>query len=433
MALGGKIDALLRGTYVDRETGERIGVATRSLAIERSLDGMEAELVRGLGFGRRVAVVSDPTTHEVLGARVERAIAGAHEVRSVVLEAGVHPDDAAVARVRAATAGDDALIAVGSGTINDIGKYASALDGKPYAVFATAPSMNGFVSLNAAITVHGHKLSLPAQAPAGAFFDLRVLGAAPARLLRAGLGDSLCRTTAQADWLMAHLLLDTPYRALPFDLLAEDEGPLFDGAAALMRGDPEIVERLVSTLLLAGFGTAIVGNSQPASQGEHLVSHFIDMFADHDRPLVFHGEQVGVTTLSVARLQERMLEERPRFKADAATEAEFVGRYGAELGASCWAAYRQKRLDAGRAEALNARAAERWDDIREKVAAVLLPSRHLESVLRAAGADVAPEAIHLTRGFYERALLRAREIRERYTCLDLAGDTGRLSGLAGAL
>jgi glycerol-1-phosphate dehydrogenase [NAD(P)+] len=293
--------------------------------------------------------------------------------------------------------------------------------------------MNGFVSLNAAITMHGHKLSLPAQAPLGAFFDLDVLGAAPARLLRAGLGDSLCRTTAQADWLMAHLLFDTPYRELPFDLLAEDEGPLFEGAAALIRGDPEVVERLVNTLLQAGFGTAIVGNSQPASQGEHLVSHFIDMFADHDRPLVFHGEQVGVTTLSVARLQERMLETAPRFVADAATEAEFVGRYGAELGASCWQAYRQKRLDAGRAEALNARVAERWEAIRERVAAVLLPSAHLEGVLRAAGADLAPEAIHLSRGFYERALLRAREIRERYTCLDLAGDTGRLAGLVGVL
>lgn len=433
MALSGKIDALLCGAYRDRESGAAAQVATRSLAIERSLAGAEAELVSGLGFGRRVAVVSDRTTHGVLGAQVERAIAGRHAVQSVVLETGVHPDDEAVARVRAATGEADALIAVGSGTINDIAKYASALDGKPYAVFATAPSMNGFVSLNAAITVHGHKLSLPAQAPAGAFFDLGILGAAPARLLRAGLGDSLCRTTAQADWLMAHLLFDAPYRELPFDLLAEDEGPLFDGAAALMRGDPEIVERLVNTLLLAGFGTAIVGNSQPASQGEHLVSHFIDMFADPARPLVFHGEQVGVTTLSVARLQERMLEETPRFLADTACEADFVARYGAELGGSCWAAYRQKRLDPARAEALNARVAERWDDIRGQVAAILLPSRRLEAVLRAAGADLTPEAIHLPRAFYERALLRAREIRERYTCLDLAGDTGRLAALVGSL
>ena len=42
-------------------------------------------------------------------------------------------------------------------------------------------------------------------------------------MIRSGLGDSLCRATAQADWLLSHLLLDLPYRTMPFVLLAEDE------------------------------------------------------------------------------------------------------------------------------------------------------------------------------------------------------------------
>jgi len=88
--------------------------------------------------------------------------------------------------------------------------------------------MNGYTSVNAAITVNGHKKSLPAQAPRGAFFDLAILTAAPARLIRSGLGDSLCRSTSQADWLLAHLLLDKPYRQLPYALLEEDEKLLFD-------------------------------------------------------------------------------------------------------------------------------------------------------------------------------------------------------------
>jgi glycerol-1-phosphate dehydrogenase [NAD(P)+] len=122
-----------------------------------------------------LAVVSDQTTHAVLGERVERALKGAYNVQSVVLPAAPHPDEEAVETVRRLTASADALIAVGSGSINDIAKYASAQDRKPYAVFATAPSMNGYTSLSAAITVHGHKLSLSAQAPTGAFFDLEVL------------------------------------------------------------------------------------------------------------------------------------------------------------------------------------------------------------------------------------------------------------------
>ena len=51
----------------------------------------------------------------------------------------------------------------------------------------------------------------PAHAPTGVFFDLAVLAAAPARMMRAGLGDTVCRTTAQVDWLLSHLLLDTAY------------------------------------------------------------------------------------------------------------------------------------------------------------------------------------------------------------------------------
>lgn len=428
-----KISQLLAGTYRDTETGDTVGVATRALAVEPTLDGTEAELVDQLGFGRRLAVVSDTNTHAALGARVERALRGRYDVLSIILPGMPHPDDATVAKVREAVASADAIIAVGSGTINDVCKYAGALDGKPYAVFATAPSMNGYTSVNAAITVHGHKLSLPAQAPAGVFFDLAVLAAAPQRLIRAGLGDSLCRATAQADWLLAHMLFDTPYRQLPFDLLDDDEAPLFTNASGLLRGDLDVMHNLVRTLVLAGFGTAIVGHSQPASQGEHLVSHYIDMFEPAGRPQIFHGEQVGVTTLSMARLQERMLDTTPRVSPDTSTRADFIARYGEELGQSCWDEFDRKRLDGPRAEAVNARIAAGWPAIVERIYAITLPSAHLSAVLQSAGADITPAAIHLSDEFYRQALRRCREIRNRYVFIDLAANAGRLDGMLATL
>ena len=428
-----KIDLLLEGRYIDPDSGSPVGVQTKSLVIAPSLAGNEAELIHQLGFGRTVAVVSDKTTHEILGVRIERALVGQHMVQSIVLPDKPHPDQATVELIRQATAGADALIAVGSGTINDLCKFASATEGKPYAVFATAPSMNGYTSLSAAITQHGHKLSLPAQAPRGAFFDLSVLAAAPKRLIRSGLGDSLCRTTAQADWLLAQQLFGTKFQQLPFDLLADDETVLFDNAGALLAGDLAAMERLVRTLVLSGFGTAIVGNSQPASQGEHLISHYIDMLEDPARPLIYHGEQIGVTTLSMARLQHKLLGTRPVVQADTATEAEFRARYGDELGASCWAEFNRKRLDAEGAERLNDLFADRWPEIRDRIGAVLLGTRRLTDVLRAAGSDLTPEAIHLDRGFYEGALLHAREIRNRYTFLDLAANSGKLGTLIGEL
>ena len=206
------IAQLLAGTFADPDGAGAVKVETRSLVIAPSLDGSEKDLLQSLGFDRRIAVVSDDTTHAILGERIECAAAGAFDVKSIVLPGMPHPDDETVGVLRSETAQVDALVAVGSGTLNDLCKYASALDGKPYAVFATAPSMNGYTSLNAAITEHGHKKSLPAQAPVGAFFDLSILSAAPPRMIRSGLGDGLCRPTSQADWLLAHILFDQPYR-----------------------------------------------------------------------------------------------------------------------------------------------------------------------------------------------------------------------------
>jgi glycerol-1-phosphate dehydrogenase [NAD(P)+] len=424
-----KIAELLAGTYRSRTTDVAHRVATRSLVIERTLAGAEAELLAPLGLGRRIAVVSDETTHAVLGQRVELSLTGRHSVSSLVLPGRPEADEATTEAIRQETSSADALIAVGSGTINDICKYASALDDKPYAVFATAPSMNGYTSLTAAITVAGHKMSLPARAPVGAFFDLSVLAAAPRRLIAAGLGDSICRTTAQADWLLAHLLLDRPFDELPFELLADDEPPLLDAADALVGGDLEAMEMLVRVLILSGLGTAIIGSSQPASQGEHLVSHFIDMFAEPSRPMVFHGEQVGVTTLSMARLQERMLEAPPVVIADAETEADFHERYGDALGASCWEEFSGKRIDDARADTLNARIVDRWPAIRDRIDAIRLRPERIQSLIAAVDGPTTPEAINLTRDFYKRALLRGREIRNRYTFLDLAANAGRLPEL----
>lgn len=428
------IDRLIAGTYPDPDGGPALRVETRAVAIAKSLAGAEADLVRPLNLGRHLAVVSDQTTHAILGARIEVALKSLGQVTSVVLPEHPHADSLTVDRVRAATSSADALVAVGSGTINDLCKFASACDRKPYVVFGTAPSMNGYTSVNAAITVDGLKKSLAAQAPHGAFLDVSILAAAPARMIRSGLGDSLCRSTAQADWLLSHLLLDLPYRSMPFVLLADDEVELFASAKALMRGDIGAMESLVRTLLLSGFGTAICGNSLPASQGEHLISHYSDMLSDSGRPFSFHGEQIGVTTLTMARLQSRMLEGGPpTVSPDSSTEAEFIGRFGAQLGPSCWKEFGQKRLTREKAESLNARIAAKWNDVRATIGDVSLPVDTLAWVLEEANAPRSPDDLSWPRASYHEAVRHAREIRNRYTFLDLAADSGVMDRLIPAI
>src|SRR5205085_11915785 len=113
--------------------------------------------------------------------------------------------------------------------------------------------------------------------------------------------------TAQVDWLLSHLLLDRPYREAPFALLADDEAALFADPHALVAGDLAAIRHLVRTLVLSGFGMTLCGGSYPASQGEHLLAHYIAILHPHDPHGPLHGEEIGVCTLVMAAVQEEIL------------------------------------------------------------------------------------------------------------------------------
>jgi len=426
--------ALLRGEWRDPDSGAPIHLPPLAVAIERSLEGSEVDLVAPLRLGRRLAVVSDPATRGVLGTRIERALARVAAIEPVILDAEPHADASTVATLRRASASADALIAVGSGTINDLCKYAAALESKPYAVFATAPSMNGYTSKNAAITVDGLKKSLAAAAPVGVFVDLTVLAAAPKRMIRAGLGDSMCRSTAQADWLLSHLLFDTPYRDAPFALLAADEPALLDEPHALLRNDPDAMRALARTLILSGLGMTICDGSYPASQAEHLISHYIDMRAPADRAAYFHGEQVGVATLTMARIQETVLAGGPpQLHLDAIEASELQRRFGDDVGASCWQEFDRKRLTAEACASLQRHIDTRWDDIVATLRRAMIPAERIHAVLRHANCPLTPADIGLDEGFYAKAIRDARFLRDRFTFLDLAADSQHRDAVNAAL
>ena len=417
--------SLLAGAWRDPETGERLAVAARSIEIADSLDGREAELVLALGLGPQLALVADEDTYAALGRRVERALGARFAVQRILLGRAPHADAATLEKLSAALApGTDAVVAVGSGTINDLCKLAAVGRGCPQVVFATAPSMNGYTSLSASITEGGLKRSVRAATPVGAFFDLGVLAAAPVRLIRAGLGDSVCRPTAQVDWLLAHLLLDRPYREAPFALLAADEPALLAQASALVAGDLTAMRHLVRTLVLSGFGMTIAGGSYPASQGEHLLSHYIEMMRPADLPVALHGEQTGVCALAMARLQGRILarEAPPVLRPTAVDRDAVIRRFGAERGEACWRELEPKRIDRDRAEQLNARLAAGWDAMRDRIRGVALGDSRMTEALTAAGAPTTPAELGWPDALLDDALAHAREIRNRYTFLDFAAD-----------
>jgi glycerol-1-phosphate dehydrogenase [NAD(P)+] len=116
------IELLLAGRYPDPETGELLAAESRRIVIEESLEGRERELVTSLEVGTRFVVLADTNTHDVLGQRVCKALdGGSLTVTSIVLDAPT-PDSETVARLVTGIPQVDAVIAVGSGTLNDLSK-----------------------------------------------------------------------------------------------------------------------------------------------------------------------------------------------------------------------------------------------------------------------------------------------------------------------
>lgn len=338
---------------------------------------------------------------------------------TLCFETSPKADRETVERIRQQTAQADALIAVGSGTINDLVKYASFLDGKPYLVIATAPSMNGYVSANASISEGGHKHTLPAHSPIAVLADIPTLAAAPRELILAGIGDTLCRSTVQADWLLSHLLLGTPYEPMYFEWMKESEEQLLSSLRA-QRSNPDwiaasaapprndgFIKQLFEALLVSGLAMRHYGSSAPASQGEHMIAHTREMLLP-DLPSHFHGLEIAVTTVTMAKWQEKILNSPT---APHISYAEAPERFRAE--------YLQKFPNAEMAKTLNQKLQQEWPEIRTQIQAIHRPSNELIKLFESIDCKSYPQDLGWPDDAYQQVLHTARFTRNRFTFLDL--------------
>ncbi len=426
------IDDIREGRWISPLNGKKYPPAPyEQIIMEESLQGKEANLVESLGFQPPFAIVSDTNTHNAMGARVARALTELGPVTEIILDKPI-ADMAAVRDLKQKLTGFSSVIAVGSGTVNDLTKFATFQNDRRYCVFATAGSMNGYTSLTASITLDsGLKVSLPAQAPTGFFVDLEVCAAAPAYLNAAGFGDCLCRSVAQVDWWMSHRLLGSAYYHEPYVIEIPDEVFLMERAVGISKGDIEAVGYLFRVLTLCGLGISFTGISNHGSMGEHQISHYIDCFAGDRHPGTLHGEQVGVATLSMARIQSKIL------SSDTApvlspTQLDFEGmvvRMGEDVATQCHAEIIKKALNAKQADALNEKIEKLWPDLRRECLDIAIPVETLTQRLTLSGAPTTARALGLPTDFYREAVSHAHEMRNRFSFADIADQTGQLTHL----
>jgi len=313
-------------------------------------------------------------------------------------------------------------IAVGSGVINDLVKWVSFLRKRPYITVATAPSMNGYGSANVAATIDGLKVLFHAEAPLAVFSTPQILAEAPFELTTSGLGDVLAKPVSSADWKLNQLLFSDYYCQFSVDLLKELEPVYLDNPDGIQAKEPEAIKALFEALFYSSVAMTITETSSPASGGEHLLSHTLDMLAGRDSlHHDFHGRQVGVCSILMAALYAEILKiDRPQF---CEPPPQVATDFWLSLTSVVAPEYEKKLHKYKVAREFFAKT-ENWNTFRKLISPGLVtPARLKNCLARAGGAhricDIRDNGNPLSRTKFMKVALYANQMRARFTVLDI--------------
>ncbi|MCU6713123.1 iron-containing alcohol dehydrogenase [Paenibacillus sp. J5C_2022] len=207
-----------------------------------------------------------------------------------------------------------------------------------------------------------------------------------------------------------------------------------DVCAENRRVDATAIKRLMEGLILSGIAMGMLGNSRPASGSEHHLSHYWEMkHALRGLPPELHGLKVGVATLMILQMYDRLLELDARELAMAAKTPEELARWEKDI----YEGYGPLAVDLVKAnkvmflpqEELDVRMKrlhERWDGLKRQLAACLEFVPYAQRILEQAGAALHPSDLNITKQDSAYALRYAKEVRSRYTILQLADQLGLL-------
>jgi len=412
------------GQTIECECGKTHHIEPEQVIYENGALGRLPQVLSEYAAGRRGVLLMDLRTRDVAGQEAAARLRDAGwEVSEIVVPdpaEGASPvcDDHTHGWLLHEIKAADIILPVGSGVLSDLGKWIAFDLNVPYVCFGTAASMNGYASANVATMIKGVKSLLWARPPRTVVSDPAILRDAPYQLTTAGLGDILAKSVSSADWRMNHLLFGDYFCQRSVSLIADIEPLYMDHPEDLRERKPKAMEALFHGLLLTGIAMTMAETSSPASGGEHLVSHTLDMMSSLDRvPHDLHGRQVGLGTVLASEVYRRVLSlESPDFsQTSIGIDKKFWGALGDEIEVS----YAQKVERLRKAVEVLSQGGS-WDRLREEVKPFLQPPERIRNCLKRAGAAYRAEDIGCSRERLLRAVLHLHEIRSRFTVIDLA-------------
>jgi glycerol-1-phosphate dehydrogenase [NAD(P)+] len=184
----------------------------------------------------------------------------------------------------------DAVVGLGGGKIIDATKYAAARVGLPMVAVATNLSHDGICSPVSTLDNDNGRGSYGVPTPIALVIDLDVIREAPARYVRAGIGDAVSNLSALADWELSHRETGEPIDGLAAAMARSAGESVLRHPGGI--GDDDFLTTLSEGLVLSGIAMSISGDTRPSSGACHEISHAFDLL--FPQRAAAHGEQVGL-------------------------------------------------------------------------------------------------------------------------------------------
>jgi glycerol-1-phosphate dehydrogenase [NAD(P)+] len=330
-----------------------------------------------------IFLMADNNTYRICGETVKALmVKECFNVREFIFNNALPlvPDEEAIGRLLVEIEKNTSLlIAVGSGSLNDLAKIISSKINIPYIIVATAPSMDGYASTVSPLIIEGYKKTFEAVCPYAIIADIDILKEAPVEMRQAGFGDIIGKFTALADWELSRKLNGEYYCETSVNLVKNALKKCLDNYKGIITCDSKAIKYLTEVLILSGIAMGLVGNSRPASGAEHHLAHYWEMDALSKRqkhPL--HGNMVGVGTVIISSIYE------------------LIG-------------------------------------FRDQFHIEIPKPEEIKLMLRKVGACDNPSSLGISRELFHRSIIHALEVRPRYTVLQYASQMGYLEKFADEL
>ena len=392
-----------------------------------------------LGF-KSLYLISDEITYDIAGKRCMEILEAAGVKAHIVVLGHTGFDEATVGEILINMPDDcDVVVAVGTGAINDMTRYFSFRMHRPFFTVATAAPMDGFASSLAVLNINNLKTSIEAQTPTAIIGDTEILKGAPYRMIAAGLGDLLGKSTCLCDWKLAKVINGEHYCDSIVELVEKCVDDVLQVADKAKDRDPKVLGDIMEGLVLTGVAMSLYGNSRPASGCEHHMSHYWEMmFEQAGKRPVPHGTQVGVGTVLILKLVEALRKTEVDFDAaraaaqgydQAAWEEKIRMAYGpAAQGVIDMEAKAKKNETNARLERIDSME-KNWAEITALLEA-LPASETVMDLLKSLDASYLPDQIEVDEEMLRNTFLYCKEVRARYTILQMIWDLGLLDTLS---